>query len=115
MLMSELYGAVFDYLEHRLTLNELERWLLPRLDAILSNASPDGQELVNVLELNRAEVAAGHRSEDELREEVRAYIDAHPTVDATFREIVTSSASSVQIVNVDAPESGVTMFSYRQL
>lgn len=108
---------MFDYLDGRNSFSAFERWLVAHLDVLLSIAPPDTQELINTIELGRAEMSEGHRTEVELQQELRQFISSHPTLSTRFggAVTVTMSSSTTQsspqvIVGEPAPR-----FSYRRL
>jgi hypothetical protein len=63
----EVFAKVQDYVDRRITLHELESWLVNRLPTYLSNPNSAAAELVGVIELGLAEIQAGIRSERSFR------------------------------------------------
>lgn len=115
--ISSLYKQVFDYLDGQTSFVAFERWLVAHLDVFLSIASPDTEELINTIELGRAEMGEGHRTEGEFQKELRQFISSHPTLSARFGEAITvtmssSTTQSSPHVTVGEP---APLFSYRRL
>lgn len=73
-----IFRKVSDYLEHRITLEELEDWLVRNLGLFLSppskDAPDDASELAGTIELGLAEMSKGHRTEEEFRALVEEFI-----------------------------------------
>lgn len=63
----ELLSKISDYLDGRITLWDLERWLVPRLPAYFQNLDSSDAQLVGIVELCLAELQAGIRTEAEIR------------------------------------------------
>ena len=59
----DIFSEVTNYLEHRITLRELESWLVPMLPIYLLNPDSAAANLVGLIELGLAEIQAGIRSE----------------------------------------------------
>ena len=56
-----------DYISHKMTLLELESWVVHMLPTFLSNPDSAAAELAGAIELGLAEIQAGIRSERGLR------------------------------------------------
>ena len=63
----DIFSKVNDYLEHRITMRELESWLVPMLPIYLLNPESAVANLVGVIELGLAEIQAGIRREQSFR------------------------------------------------
>ena len=63
----EIFSKADDYLEKRISLHELESWLVSMLPIYLSNPTSEAAELVSVIELGLAEINADIRTERSLR------------------------------------------------
>ena len=74
----DIFSKVSDYLEYRITLEELEDWLVRNLGLFLSppskEAPDDASELAGTIELGLAEMSKGHRTEEEFRALVGEFI-----------------------------------------
>lgn len=77
----DIFGKVSDYLEYRITLEQLEDWLVRNLGLFLSppskEAPDDASELAGTIELGLAEMSKGHRTEEEFRALVGEFIRSH--------------------------------------
>lgn len=115
--LSGLYKHIFDYLDGRNSFSVFERWLVAHLDPLLSIAPPDAQELLNTIELGRAEMSEGHRTEDEFQKELRQFISSHPTLSTRFGAIatVTMSSNTTQSAEQVTMSEEAPRFSYRRL
>lgn len=115
--LSSLYKQLFDYLDGRNSFSVFERWLVAHLDLLLSIASPDAQELINTIELGRAEMSEGHRTEEELQQELRHFIGSHPTLSTRFGEVatVTMSSNTTESAHQVTVREPAPLFSYRRL
>ena len=63
----EIFSKVNDYLDKRISLWELESWLVSMLNIYLSNPNSKAAELVGVIELGLAEINANIRTERSFR------------------------------------------------
>ena len=63
----DVFSRVTDYIERRITLQELESWLVPMLPVYLANPDSAAAELVGAIELGLAELSAGILSERSVR------------------------------------------------
>lgn len=72
---------VTDYLENRITLEELEDWLAPHLGLFISLPGNNASELAATIELGLAEMTNGHRTEDEFRDLLKEFVKSR---DFTF-------------------------------
>lgn len=71
---SNIFKKVSDYLEHHITLEQLEEWLAPNLGVFLSLPPNDASELAATIELGLAEMTKGHRTEEEFQTLVKEFI-----------------------------------------
>ena len=102
----EIFSKVNDYIERRLTLHQLESWLVCVLPTYLSQPSSATAELAGTIELGLAEIQAGIRNERSLRRLLASYVAYNPiryqlyphqaTINAT-----TSSASQAEPTILD--------------
>jgi len=70
----EIFSKADDYLEKRISLHELESWLVSMLPIYLSNPTSEAAELVSVIELGLAEINADIRTERSLRLLLRKHL-----------------------------------------
>ena len=73
-----MFAKVQDYVDRRITLHELESWLVHRLPVYLSNPNSAAAELVGVIELGLAEIQAGIRSERSLTKLLGLQVASNP-------------------------------------
>jgi hypothetical protein len=117
-LVSNFYDQVLKYVNGQLSLEKFEHWLVGALDQLLSTPWQEVNELVNTIELNRAEMSQGHRTEAEFKEELRQFLETHPTVTVEFGgpiSLTTSSSSAVQSAGQVTVGEGDRRFSYTLL
>lgn len=117
-LLSNFYDQVFKYISDQLYLEKFEHWLVANLDELLSTSLPDVSEFVNIIELGRAEMSEGHRTEKEFKEELRRFLRNHPTIAAEFGgtiNVVTTSSSATQSADQVTVEEPARPFSYTRL
>lgn len=77
MLSHELVEKVYDYLDEKVGLGELEEWLVPRLPVFLSNFGLTAEaDLVATLEHGLAEISSNVLTEDAFRQEIKDYLHA---------------------------------------
>lgn len=74
----EIFSRVNDYIERRMTLRQLESWLICVLPTYLSNPDSAAAELAGTIELGLAEIQAGIRKERSLRRLLSQYIAYNP-------------------------------------
>lgn len=63
MIAAELFSRVEDYLDRRITLREVEAWLVPRLPILLASPDSPAARLASAVELMLAEVHEGIRGD----------------------------------------------------
>lgn len=117
-LVSNLYDEVYKYISGKQSLNKFEHWLVANLDQLLSTPSLNVHEFVNTIELGRAEMSEGHRTEKEFKEELRRFLVNHPTIEAEFGgaiNLTTHSSSTTQSAAQVPIKDGVRPFSYTLL
>lgn len=97
----EIFSRVSDYIEHRMTLRELESWLICMLPTYLSNPGSAVAELAGTIELGLAEIQAGIRNERSLRRLLAQFVAHNPVryemyPHQTVTNETASSASSTE-------------------
>jgi hypothetical protein len=68
MLTSELRKIIIDYLDSKITIAELEDWLVPNLPILIRVPDSTDTDIVSALELGIAELNSGLRDHNELKE-----------------------------------------------
>jgi len=117
-LLSNFYDQAFKYVSDQLDLEKFEHWLVANLDELLSIPLPDVSEFINTIELGRAEMSEGHRTEEEFKEELRQFLRNHPTISSEFgitTSLVTTSSSTTQSADQATVEEESRRFSYTLL
>jgi len=101
-LTSEIFGKVFQYLDGKINVEDIEDWLVPHLYEFLTLPPCSASELAGVIELGLAEMSSGRCSEDDFRSLLKEYIREHDTITIDMRppELVcaSSSANTTQIM-----------------
>jgi hypothetical protein len=101
-LTSEIFSKVFQYLDGKISVEDIEDWLVPHLYEFLTLHPCSAVELAGVLELGLAEMSSRQCSEDEFRSLLKKYIQEHDTITIDMRppELVctSSSGNTIQIV-----------------
>lgn len=94
----EIFSWANDYLEKRISLHELESWLVSMLPVYLSNPTSEAAELVGVIELGLAEINADIRTERSLRLLLR-------------KHLVNNKVTSMQYTDLDSTDLTVATIS----
>ncbi len=81
MLSSDLANRVEQYLANAISLNELNHWLAGRLPSYIEETESDDAQLVGTIELGLAEMDDDILTEDDLRRELRDFMQEHPSVE----------------------------------
>lgn len=91
-----MFAKVEDYVDRRITLHELESWLVNRLPTYLLNPNSAVAELVGVIELGLAEIQAGIRSERSFRKLLGLQTTSNPisTKSYPYYASITEASSS---------------------
>ena len=102
----ELLTRVGDYLERRITLRDLESWLVPRLPLYLQNPSSNIAEIVGTIELCLSELNAGIRTERGVRQVLARRFANEPIVigislGQDSQNEATTSSPMPEVVNFD--------------
>ena len=99
---SEIFRKVFQYLDGKINVEDIEDWLVPHLYEFLTLPPCSASELAGVIELSLAEMSNGQCSEEEFRSLLKKYVLEHNTITIDVRppELVctSSSANTTQIV-----------------
>ncbi|MBI4284765.1 MAG: hypothetical protein HY670_02550 [Chloroflexi bacterium] len=74
----EIFSKVTDYVERRISLRELESWLVPMLPSYFSNPDSAVADLAGTIELGLAEIQAGITNERNLRKLLATHISHDP-------------------------------------
>lgn len=82
----ELISKVRDYVGRRMTLRDLESWLVPRLPVFLAEPESQAGRLASAVELCLAELNAGIRSERSIRALLCRQMSDNPVVRASIGE-----------------------------
>jgi len=72
MLFADLMSVVYDYLDHALSLEQLEDWIVPRLPLVFEVADSPLAKLAGTIELGFAEIGEGLIDEEEFRNRLAA-------------------------------------------
>lgn len=68
VISSDLLDKVNQYLDKQISFSELEEWLVPREPSLLRESESDDSDIIGAIELGLAEMSAGIRSEEEVRD-----------------------------------------------
>jgi hypothetical protein len=66
MFSSELRNKIIEFAENKITIAELEDWLVPNLPTLIASPTSIDTDIVSVIELGLAELNSGLRSQEEL-------------------------------------------------
>jgi hypothetical protein len=83
MLSYELRDMVLQFIDSKITIKQLEEWLVPRLPVFLKFPDSSDANVVAAIELGLAEISDEIRTEDELRKLFQDAIQ-RPTVLAFY-------------------------------
>ena len=101
-LTSEVFRKVFQYLDGKISVEDIEDWFVPHLHELLTLPPCSASELAGVIELGLAEMSSRQCSEDDFRSLLKKYIREHDTITIDMRppELVSasSSASTTQLM-----------------
>lgn len=99
---SEIFRKVFQYLDGKIDVEDIEDWLVPHLYEFLTLLPCSASELAGVIELGLAEMSSGQCAEEDFRSLLKKYVLEHNTITIDVRppELVctSSSANTTQIV-----------------
>ena len=95
---TELASQLADYLNRRLTFQELEAWVTPRLPIFLDSPDSVTGRIAGAIELTFAEYQAGLKAERTIRSSLKRYLAAQETTwvssDYLLTEPVTITSTS---------------------
>ncbi len=101
-LTSEVFRKLFHYLDGKISVEDIEDWLVPHLYEFLSLPPCSASELAGIIELGLAEMSNGQCSENDFRSLLKKYIREHDTIAIDMRpaELVcaSSSANTTQVM-----------------
>ena len=94
----ELHSKIYEYVSHKISLQELESWIVPRLPYFISQTDSSVEELASAVELCLAELQAGLRSQRSIRAFLARQLGDNPiiwaAVDESQAQDTTGSATS---------------------
>lgn len=97
----ELFSKFKDYLDRRLTLKELDAWIMPRLRLYMSAPESEAGRLVGAIELSVAEVQDGlistRTAKSLLRRRYNGQLSQWKTIDTPSFTVTGSHAEIVQL------------------
>ncbi len=119
MLSYELREKVAQFVGHRLSIQELEEWLVPRLPLYLTFTPSSDGKLAGAVELGLAELSDGLTTEAELRRSLSALLSEETTVSVSCDPLrstrTTSTNETTRALPIGAPRTvGLTVL-YLQL
>jgi len=94
----DIFRVARDYIESRITLSDLEEWLVPRLGFFLRDLNSTASQLAAVVEISFADVAAGEATEEEIRGLVSDFIRDNQPVFLTEGKAATASNAYTEVV-----------------
>ena len=101
-LTSEVFSKVFQYLDGKISVEDIEDWFVPHLYEFLTLPPCGASELAGIIELGLAEMSNGQSSEEDFRSLLKKYVLEHNTITIDVRppELVctSSSANTTQIM-----------------
>ena len=71
MISSDLMDVIIQYFDARITIGDLEEWLVPREPTFLLDPDSDDADIIATIELGLAEMNDDLRTEDEFRNLLR--------------------------------------------
>lgn len=84
MLSSELRDKVQEYIESKISLEQLEDWVVPREPAFLKDPASLDADLIVAIELGLADISDSVTTEEELRNALRAALKKDSSVLTRF-------------------------------
>lgn len=112
---ADFFEKVRSYLKGDMPLDELDRWIVERLPALVPPRQDAVSELAGLIQLWVSELGQGHRDPEEVRSSVREYLRRHGPVVVSFRVGVhpESASASTPIHLFMRGEFQVLSFSHR--
>jgi len=118
MFSLELREVVSRYLAGDLALEQLEDWIVPRLQASLESPHAPDAAVVSAIELGLAELSAGIRSEAEFRQLLRDVLQDYPVflnlTCAPAKQVITSSSNRASYHLMSMPDAGDVITTIEQ-
>jgi hypothetical protein len=101
-LTSDVFNKVFQYLDGKISVEDIEDWFVPHLYEFLALPPCGASELAGIVELGLAEMSSGQSSEEDFRSLLKKYIREHDTITIDIRPpelaCTSSSANTTQIM-----------------
>jgi len=73
----EVFGEVERYLRHETTLHDLHQWMARHTGWTMTAPRDDGTQLAGLIELDLAEIAHGHATEEDLYDDLLQFLASH--------------------------------------
>lgn len=93
MLLTDLLSAVYEFLEDRITLDELEDWVATRFPELFRIPQSPAAKLAATIELGLAEMSDSLIDEDDFRSELRNAVQQYTTIRLDYPRPETSTVT----------------------
>ena len=97
MLSTELRDTIQDFIEAKITLAQLEDWLVPRLPYYLRFPNSTDADVVSAVELGLAEISSRIRSKDEIREYLKQVLQENTAISAFYPQDTSVHVETVSV------------------
>ena len=99
MLTSDLREMAYQYVDNRISMQDLEEWLVPNLPMFLASPESDDADIVSAIELGLADVSNRTRTQAEFRQDLKNALDEHREVMLTpmIESNVTGSVNPIRV------------------
>ncbi|HVC33421.1 MAG TPA: hypothetical protein VNL16_07920 [Chloroflexota bacterium] len=74
----EFLGTVAAYIRHEIDLRQLNEWMARHTSWMMNADSDRDSQVAGIIDLNLAEIEAGHASEEDLRQELHQFFKTNP-------------------------------------
>jgi hypothetical protein len=86
MLSTELRDTIQDFIAAKITIAQLEDWLVPRLPYFYRFPNTADADVVSAVELGLAEMTNGIRDKDEVRKDLKRVLETNNAVLAFYHQ-----------------------------
>jgi hypothetical protein len=118
MLSSALRMKIIEFIDNKITIAELENWLVPNLQSLISSPESIDADVISAIELGLAEIDAGLRSQHEFVEfllEVLSEESIKTTYPITSATTSSSSAGDNRYIVSNTLDNQSANITWRQV
>ncbi len=105
MISSVLRDKILEYIQKRISVTDLEEWLVPQIPLLIADPDSAESDLVAAIELGIAEFEAGIRSDENLVRFFEQVLSENNVISVNLSKTVTGSSNVASPIGSYSSES----------